>query len=231
LAQFTATDAFDTPLRRELPPRAVVLAHSPATMFRFWGGRATEQLRPDVTLVPMPLVTYPGMVDRLVEDVPGLRKVLRGYLVRGELRQPDLQSLAARRPLLIEMDPRVPPQLYETLVPRGLYHEILADGTTDEDERLGAEQQAQTWQRLYALLGKPPYREQTREQLLWRHYAHALYYAGFGDRDRAIEQIERALRLSPKERPLRALERALQSKEQDTPVNVEPFRVGPPSKR
>lgn len=224
LATFDATDAFDDPLRRELPPRAVVLVHAPQTVFRLWGGGATERLRPDLTVVPIPFLPYPGMVEGLVERAPELREMLGGYLLEGELRQPDLQTLAARRPLLVEMDVRVPPDLFETLVPNGLYHEVLADGATDADERLGAETADAAWQRLYTLLDSPPRDLETRHQLLWRHYNEALYYAGFGDRARAREAVTRGLRLDPHADELRALGAALERGE--GPVDVRPFRVG-----
>ncbi|MFW5875705.1 MAG: protein O-mannosyl-transferase family [Myxococcota bacterium] len=225
LASFDATDAFDDPLRRELPPRAVVVAHAPQTVFRLWGGTVTERVRPDVTVVPIPFLPYPGMVEGLVEREPELREMLSGYLLEGELRQPDLQSLAAQRPLLVEMDVRVPPDLFETLVPNGLYHEVLPDGATDADEHLGAESAEAAWQRLYARLDVPLRDRETRHQLLWRHYNEALYYAGFGDRERAREAVARGLQLDPRADELRALKAALERGE--GPLDVAPFRVGP----
>ncbi|MFW6051069.1 MAG: protein O-mannosyl-transferase family [Myxococcota bacterium] len=225
LATFTATDAFDDPLRRRLPERAVVLAYAPQTVFRLWGGAAVERARPDVTVVPIPFLTYPGMVDGLVHRAPELREMLAGYLLEGELRQPDLQSLAAQRPLLVEMDVRVPPALYETLVPRGLYHEVLPDGATDADARLGGATAEAAWARLYGELGQDPRDVETRNQLLWRHYAAALYHAGFGDRTSAARAAERALRVDPQARELRALREALRAGE--GPLDVRPFLVGP----
>ena len=73
--------------------------------------------RPDLALVPMPFLGYPGTVDALARRHPQLTDLLRGVLLEGELRQPDLQSLAARGPLLVEMDLRVSRSLYETVVP------------------------------------------------------------------------------------------------------------------
>ncbi|MFW5920712.1 MAG: DUF2723 domain-containing protein, partial [Polyangiales bacterium] len=221
LASFTATDAFDTPLRRELPPRAVVIAHAPQTIFRYWGGEAAEHIRPDVTLVPVPMLPYPGMTDGLVERDPALAPVLRGYFLEGELRLPDLQSLAAERPVLVELDPRVAPELHETLVPSDLYHEVLADGATEGDEQLGAESQWRAWRELYALLGPGPYEPGTRDRLLWTHFNHALYFASFGDRDDALRAVRMALRINPEERRVRALRRAL--KKGEGPIDVRPF--------
>ena len=85
LADFADTDVFDDGLRRALPPRSIVLVHNPQTIFRYWGGEAEEQNRPDVTMIPLPLLTYPGLVDRLVTNEPELTPLLRSYLA--ELRR------------------------------------------------------------------------------------------------------------------------------------------------
>src|SRR5690606_10740293 len=117
LAAFTATDAFDDPLHRDLPPRAIVLAHGAQTYFRWVGSAAVERPRPDVTVVPVPLLTYPGMIDALVSEAPVLTPLLRGYLLEGRFLESDLQSLAAIRPLRMELDPRVDAAVYRYLVP------------------------------------------------------------------------------------------------------------------
>jgi hypothetical protein len=180
----------------------------------------------------MPFLAYPGMIEELLRDAPELREVLRGYRLEGELRQPDLQSLAARRPLLVELDPRVPPELYETLVPDGLYHEVLADGATDTDERLGAQSQAEVFAELYSRLGAADFEPRTREQLLWRHYMNAIYFAGFGDRDAARREVRLGLALDPHARELRGLGAALRpartedGEEETGPIDVRPFLVG-----
>jgi hypothetical protein len=228
LATFADTDAFDDPLLRQLPARAVVVAHGPQTVFRLWGALATERARPDVTIVPMPFLPYPGMVEALVTAAPELRSMLGGYVLEGELRQPDLQSLAATRPLLVELDPRVPPSLYETLVPHGLYHEVLADGATDGDVRLGARAAQETWARLYSLLPHELADLETRSQLLWRHYVEALYYAGVGARELALEAVARGLAINAEAHELVALHVALQEPG-DGPLDVRPFTVTLPS--
>src|SRR5690606_10480012 len=197
-------------LRRDLPAGAVLLAHDPQTIFHYLGGESEEHLRPDVTLVPIPLLGYPGMVTELSDAHPELREVLRGYLLHGELRQPDLQSLAAQRPLLIEMDPRVPPALYETMVPAGLYHAVLPDGATKTDEALGRAGRERALAALEAGLPAPEGREAaTQARLVWLHYTGALYYAGFGDLEAALGATRRGLAINPLEQQLRALEAAL----------------------
>ncbi len=235
LASFTATDAFDDPLRRDVPPRAVVLAHAPQTLFRYWGGEAQEHLRPDVTLVPIPLLSYPGLAQRLAEE-PELKPLIRDYLLSGSLRQPALQSLAYQRPVLVEMDVRVSPSLFETLVPDGLYHLAIADGAMVDDERDGAKTQQGVWALLEQRLGPavrtmssqfvPGFDRETTAQVLWRRYNDALYYAGFGDVEAALRTTRRALELDPRSPQLKGLDAALSNPSQEGPLDVSPFRIG-----
>src|SRR5690606_14189519 len=155
------------------PENAVIIVHDPQTAFRHWSVQAVERARPDVTMVPMPFLNYPGVVDQLVERDPDVAELLRGYLLEGELRQPDMQSLAMRRPLLVELDVRVPPALYETLVPSGLYYEVVAAGATDTDVREAAGPHRAVLHRLYTHLGEGARETETQNRLLWIHYLDA----------------------------------------------------------
>jgi hypothetical protein len=226
LARFHATDDFDEERVRRLPANAVVVAHRPQTVFRHWSAAASEGARPDVTLVPMPFLGYPGVVDAVAARDPDVAELLRGYLLEGELRQPDLQSLAARRPLLVEMDPRVPRELYETLVPAGLYYEVVDAGATDTDVLDAAEPHGKVVSRLHAHLGDGALERETKNQLVWLHYMDAVYFAAVGAREPARRAVDRALALAPGSRELRGLDAALE--EGEGPVEVAPFIVGRP---
>lgn len=233
LASFHATDDFDEERIRRLPENAVVLANNPQTVFRHWSIDASEHVRPDVTIVPMPFLGYPNGVDMLVERDPDLRELLRGYMLEGELRQPDLQSLAASRPLLIEMmtpcrgderGPCIPPALFETLVPAGMYYEVVETGATDTDVTEAAAPQAQMHRRLYAHLGGQTAERETRNQLVWMHYTDGLYYASVGAREPAAAAIGRALRLRPSDPILLQLAEALA--DPTRPLDLSDFVVG-----
>lgn len=226
LASFRSPDVFDEERIRRLPPNAVVVAHRPQTVFRHWALGATDRARPDVSIVPMPFLEYPGMVEALAARDPDLSDLLRGYLLEGELRQPDVQSLAARRPLLIEMDPRVPIELYETLVPRGLFYAVVDGGATDTDVLEAAEPHEEVLDRLYANLGSDgASEEQTKGHLLWIHYTDALYYAAVGAREPARRAVQRGLAVNEDSAELQALEQALMGPGDD-PIDIRPFLVG-----
>lgn len=227
LRAFTATDSFDGPRYRDLPTRAVVVAYGPQTVFRHFALRAVEASRPDVTILPMPFLGYPGVVEALVERDPSLAATLRGYLIEGELRQPDVQSLAAERPLLVEMDPRVPGSLLETIVPTGLLYGVEPAGAADTDVARGARVREAILTRLYADLGAQAQTSpETRAQLVWLHYMDGLFFARLGAREPARTAVTRGLALAPESTELLGLRAALAQGE--GPIDVAPFLVTTP---
>lgn len=228
LSAFHSTDDFDEERIRRLPPNAVVLVHRPETVFRHWAVAASERARPDVSMVPMTFLGYPGVVEALAARDPDLAELLRGYLLEGELRQPDLQSIAARRPLFLEMDVRVPRELYEAIVPAGLYYEVVDGGATDTDVIEASGPHAAAIDRLYAHLGQDALEDRdTRNNLLWLHYMDALYYASVGVLDPARDAIQRGLAIQPESAELRALSEVLQHLESG-PIDITPYLVGAP---
>lgn len=226
LQAFNATDELDEYQRRRLPPHAIVIAHQPETVFAFWGAQAQDHARPDVTLVPMPFLSYPGMVQSLLDRDPDLTELLRATILTGELRQPDLQSLATRRPLLIELDVRVPTSLYETLAPAGFFYQVIAAGTTDADERAGQAEQVAMFEALDRSLTKPLDDEATRKQLLWHHYMDGLYYMAYGDLIAAHRSVAQARALSPQDERLQAMAHTLDTTTKPGPLDITPFFPG-----
>jgi len=225
LARFDDTDTIAEVSRRHLPTGAVILAHDPQTVFHQWGTRAGERLRPDVTLVPVPFLSYPGMMDSLVERDPALTELLRAWALDGELTTASLQTLASRRPVFVEMDSRVPGPMWETIVPNGFFHRVLPDAAYDDDRHEGVLDQEKTWRRLDRLLGAPGERMDpgTENRLLWHYYVSALYLAATGERGAAREAVRRGLAINPEAEELRGLRGALASEDGDGPVDVEPF--------
>jgi hypothetical protein len=224
LADFVDTDVFDDGLRRSLPPRSVVLVHNPQTIFRFWGGEAEENNRPDVTMIPLPLLTYPSLVDRFVTDEPELTPLLRSYVLDGSLSVPELQSLAALRPVYVEMDVRVTQDMMDLLVPEQLYHRVLTANTTDTDEARAMHTHATLWGDLYQRIGRP-IENHTRTQLIWRHYTDSLYFAAVGDTNAALRTVAAGLALNPHARELQMMQEALKAATPGEPIDVTPFTI------
>jgi hypothetical protein len=223
LSGFAANDDVDDLLRREQPARAVLLLHAPQSIFLVWGGEAEDCLRPDITIVPIPFLSYPGMVDTLVASQPELRDLLRGYLLNGEFGEPELQNLAAKRPLMVEMDVRIRPSLYRSIVPAGLTYEVLAGGATDTDEQIAAMEQNETYKQLYERIGGQRFEQNTSRFLLWHHFTDSLYFMSLDDRKAAKNAIRMAKSIQPTAKPLDEMEALLAKTDEKGPIDITPF--------
>lgn len=224
LRGFVDTDVFDDGLRRSLPPRSIVLVHNPQTIFRYWGGEAEELNRPDVTMIPLSLLTYPSLVDRLVKSEPELIPLLRTYVLDGSLSIAEVQSLAALRPVYVEMDVRVSREMMDLLVPEQLYYRVLTSEATEADEARAMHEHATLWGDIYRRIGHP-IEEHTKAQLIWRHYTDSLYFASIGDTNAAIRTVDAGLALNPYARELLQMRAALEAATPGERIDVAPFTI------
>lgn len=232
LRGFYETDAFTEVERQTLPNRALVLVFEPQTAFRLSGAQAAFGFRPDVTVVPMPFLAYPGVAQDLVEDEPHLKPLFRHVLLEGSLTVPSLQDVAKIRPLLAEMDARVPLAAYRTLVPSYTHHAVLGSEAYREDRRPGRLLQDKGWQLLEGMLRSSGSKEglqlETRRRLLWRSYHEALYFADAGSREAALSSVGRGLFVFPATRELLLLKTQLEASSEGEPIDVRPFHISAP---
>lgn len=228
LARFHATDDFDELRHRSVPTRSVLALTVPQSVFRHWGIDATERVRPDIALFPRPFLTYPGVAEALVARHPHLGALTRSTLVGGQMTPPELQSLAARRPVLVEMDVIVGIPVFDTLAPRGLLYEVVDGGASARDVAEAAPARHEALAGLTRALGNDVSEHETSAQLLWVHYGDALYFAQMGALAAARISTERGLTIAPMSQELLALREALAALPEDahTPLDVTPFRVG-----
>ena len=77
-----------------------------------------------------------SLVDRLVTNEPELTPLLRSYVLDGALSVAELQSLAALRPVYVEMDVRVTRDMMDLLVPA---RHLDLGAPVDQMDTLGAE--------------------------------------------------------------------------------------------
>jgi hypothetical protein len=152
-----------------------------------------EHSRPDVHVVPKPWQFDLVASERLVRAIPQLQPVLRASLLQRELPLTELQSLSARRPLLLELDPARERALYPALLPWGLYHQVSSSTVSRSDERFAARDADARNAVLDAALDEEPgLRGPLGALLAARARADADYYAAAGDPDHAAQAGERA---------------------------------------
>jgi hypothetical protein len=129
------SDSLDDLTRRELAPRAVLFSDDASATFRHQGREAEEQLRPDITLVPLAFRNMPHVVDEWAKAQPELSESLRDLVLSGQLSAGTLQSLSALRPVYVELSDQVPAALFGTALDEGLLARVLPDGVTQGDLR------------------------------------------------------------------------------------------------
>jgi hypothetical protein len=224
--RFPAADALAEAQLGPLPPRAMVLAYAPETAFRLRYLQHVEGERPDVLVLEVPFLGYPGMTDRLRRQDDAVLDLLRDYLARGAPRVEDLAGLAARRPLWVELDPRDLLGMIPLVVPSGPLAEVRAEPTTMASVRAASTGHFAALDRLQALFQRGP-RENPKayEVILWRNYNDALFFAARGARPEGRSSLRRAEPYGQGSAELSGLTTALAG-EGEAGIDVRPYLVG-----
>lgn len=214
----------------QLPARTLLFAYDPQTVFRLRYAILVEGERPDVTVVPVPLLGYPGMIDQLLARSRALAPLLTEYVLRPDrgLSARGLSSLAAEHPVSLELDPRNVRQNVAVLLPRGFLAQEMPEPTTLAAVRGAAAAHFARMDQLTVLLGRESSAQSLAgEALLWRAYTSALFFAGRGARPEARRALDAALRIAPTATELTALRLALDAPG-DGPIEITPFLTGSP---
>src|SRR5262249_54564506 len=147
-----------------------------------------ERVRPDVHVVGKPWQLDLAASEVLARELPELQSLLRASLLQGELPVTELQSLAARRPLLLELGPARGRPLGPALLPWSLYYQVSTSAVSRSDERFAAhEAESRLAPVLASLDAEPTAHAAAREWLAQRALADADYYARASDPERAAQ--------------------------------------------
>lgn len=216
-----------------VPLRATVLAYSPETVFRLRYSSLIEGDRPDLTLVMVPFLSWPGATDALLSRAPYLLALVRDQLSHGSPRSDTLTELSHAKPLRIELDPHNLLAMVPYVLPQGALAEFRAEPTTLAAVRATAAAHFSSRDALVASLREHPRdftAPKTQEYLLWRNYNDAVFFAARGARPESRASLRRALDVSPRAHELLGLREALDSPGEG-PIDVRLWLVGGGSNR
>jgi hypothetical protein len=223
LRRFVATDAMDDLRVRSLPPRALLVATMPQTVFRLQELWVVDRVRPDVALLALPLASYPGAVEALQRRSPELAGLAAAFQATGRLSPAALSVISTQRPVLIELDAHLPLELYPSLVPVGGAHALVDPGIAPVLWPSALATQRRAYARLGALLGEAITERETARQILYMRFMDAVHAAALGRRAAAQEALQAAMRLAPEDIRLRAFARALETLPEGQPLDVGPW--------
>ena len=189
--------------------RSVFITELFGSGFNVWSAQMVEGMRPDVSHFHFPFIGFPSYVQQVHSKHPHLQGVLRAALAHGELHEGELSGLAQRRPVCVEPMLETPSNIQPFLLPNGLCWEASPEPLGLTDLRLAAPNHFARWDVVLSRLDETNRDEQTRRFLLWRLYIDALHLAQRGDREAAIEAVQRGLTVAPETPELVALGHAL----------------------
>jgi hypothetical protein len=210
LSRFHGTDVLDDFRHRQLPARSVLIASSPQLVFRQLELMATERVRRDVAILPLPFLRYPGVAQATVRKHPDLSAIVNDFLRSERLEPGALLQLARSRPVLVELDPHVPQEVYPLLLPIGALYAVAGPRAAVQSLPAAAALQQRIYRAVETDLGAGVHEVETAHQLLWSRYMDALFSAARGQRDLARAAAAAATALDPDDEQLRALRDALE---------------------
>jgi hypothetical protein len=219
-ADSTWLDAFSERGAQQLPAHALLLFQDAARAHAQQAVEHETQTRPDLQRLPLSALQHGTRDAALLENDADLRGLLRAYLLEGELSTAELQSLAARRSVALDIDARVSPVLYPALRPSHLFYEVADAQVSPAEQHAASTALHDDLGALRDLARAESHDTGTRERLSELAWCVALYFAGRGARDEARATIADARELTPTHSRWDALSALLAAPPEHGPVDV-----------
>ena len=131
-----ATEEWTDAALGDLPPRSAVLVDEPAMAWRLWAARLCRGERPDVAIVPTPLLRRGFATGELVRAEPAISLLLRDLALGGPASEYALSLLADARPLYVELGDQWDDRLVAHVSPSGAWLRFAPEvlGTSDRKD-------------------------------------------------------------------------------------------------
>lgn len=180
------------------PPDSLLLVRSEAYAYRLWAAHVVRGQRPDLTVVPLPLLERGNVRARLLRRAPELAPLIREMAISGRPSEFAMSSLADARTLLVEFDPSWDPRLREHLLLRPFWMEFTAHPVARSDRKASLQRAGHGFSRVLAATSQPGFRDAaTRAVLSAMLRERAVLLASLGDRDTAAEVAKALATLDP----------------------------------
>lgn len=132
----------------KIEPNAMVLARSHPLVWRLLASRVVHGTRPDVIIVPFPLVGRGSVAASVLDAEPSANLLLRDVVLEGRPGEHAVSRVADRRNLYVELDPGWDIRVASHLEADGLWLALAPQPLGRSDRRLAAEQAGQVFDRV-----------------------------------------------------------------------------------
>ncbi|MEM9692028.1 MAG: hypothetical protein AAGA56_05765 [Myxococcota bacterium] len=104
-SEHVATDEWTDAAFELAPARSAIVVHSPSLAWRLWRGQRLSGRRPDVIVIPAPLLRRGQALVQVLPEEPAAAQLLRDFALHGKASELGMTALADARPVLVELDP------------------------------------------------------------------------------------------------------------------------------
>jgi len=209
----TAAEVWTDRALASVPPDGLLLLRSEAVAWRLLAARIVRGQRPDLVVVPMPLLERGNVRARLLHTEPALAPLIREVALSGRPSEYALSSLADARPLFVEFDPSFDRAQLEHLVPQAFFMRFAPQPLGRSDRVAGLQQGSSDFRSVLAETERDGQRDAaTRSVLLAETRGQALVAAALNDRKNLEGILATAHALDPEDALAREIARQLQKK-------------------
>lgn len=196
-----------------VPPDGLLLLRSEAVAWRLLASRIVRGQRPDLVVVPMPLLERGNVRARLLGSEPALAPLIREVALSGRPSEYALSTLADARPLSVEFDPMFDHAQLEHLIPQPFFMRFAPEPLGRSDRVAGLSQSADEFHAVLQATERDGSRDEaTRSVLLAETRGQALVAAALNDRQNLIDILATAHSLDPSDALAHELSAQLKAK-------------------
>jgi len=208
-----ATAYVDQALTR-LDPNAMVLARSHALLWRLLAARVVGGTRPDVVLVPFPLIGHGTVATSVLATEPGANMLIRDVALEGAPGEHAVSRVADRRPLYVELDPAWDDRIAMHLQADGLWLALEPQPLGRSDRRMAAENSGKIIKKVndVAASSQPPDRA-TESVLLSMARQQTVAAAMARDRQATHDMLAKMAAVAPDDLFVRAMQQRIEHAE------------------
>jgi hypothetical protein len=196
-----------------VPTDGLLLLRSEAVAWRLLAARIVRGQRPDIVVVPMPLLERGNVRARLLRTEPALAPLIREVALSGRPSEYALSTLADARPLFVEFDPSFDHAQLEHLVPQAFFMRFAPEPLGRSDRVAGLQQGLSEFRNVLAETERDGQRDAaTRSVLMAETRGQALVAAGLNDRQNLAGILAIAHGLDPEDALAREIVAQLKAK-------------------
>jgi len=196
-----------------LPPRSLLMVRSEPAAWRLWASRVARGERPDLTVVPLPLLDRGDTATRLLELEPHLAPLVRELRMTGKPSEYALSSLADARPLYLEFDPAWDRRLLEHVLPHPFWMRFSPHALGRSDRIAALDDGQKAFARVVEAVDQRFPDPATLSMLTTRAREQTVMLAALGDRESALSLLEQVREIPSERAFVSSMERKLTDKE------------------